>query len=65
MLASLHDPFTCVGYMNWLIFPINKLTYTRRRFEELSLQNVDYKPRDKIQLLMRLIAMPECIRYAS
>lgn len=65
MLASLNDPFTCIGYVNWLTFPINKLMYMRRRFEVLSLQNVDYKPRDKIQLLMRFVAMLECRCYAS
>lgn len=43
MLASLNVPFTCMGFMGWLIFPVNKLTYTKKLFEELSLQNMDYK----------------------
>lgn len=38
MVASLNVPFTCMGFMDWLIFPVNKLTYTKKLFEELSLR---------------------------
>lgn len=43
MVASLNVPFTCMSFMDWLIFPVNKLTNTKKLFEELTLQNVDYK----------------------
>lgn len=65
MLASLSDPFICIGFITWFVFPINKITYAWRRHKELTLQNVGYKPRDAIQFLMRLIAMFECISYVS
>lgn len=38
MVASLNVPFTCMSFMDWLIIPVNKLTYTKKLFEELSLR---------------------------
>lgn len=57
-VGLLKWPFICIGFMNWFVFPINKLTHGE---DIKSLPNVDYNPRDEIQLLMRLIATPECL----
>lgn len=57
-VGLLKWPFIRIGLMNWFVFPINKLTHGE---DIKSLQNVDYNPRDEIQLLMRLIAVPECL----